>query len=162
MGDNPLFYFCKFFLSQGVVYFCNNYFVSLFYRIVVPSKVSNRKLMLDLDFCAETDFYCPPFWAVFTPEKLKNSDKIHAWSLYMYATFISFDFSHLSKLSASKQFVFPDCSVFDRFCLLFCIRSFTVFVWISLLHKALVAKANVQKLWDWLYHYRIWEFLIMH
>jgi len=31
-----------------------------------------------------------------------------------------------------------------------------------LLHKALVAVANVQKLWDWLYHYRIWEFLIMH
>jgi hypothetical protein len=66
----------------------------------------------------------------------------------MYATFIILGQIHLSNLSASKKFVIPDCSVFDRFCLLFCIRSFTVFVWISLLHKALVAVANVQKLWD--------------
>jgi hypothetical protein len=49
------------FLSQGVVYFCSNAFVSLFYRIVVLSKVSNRKVMLDLDFCAGTDFCCPLF-----------------------------------------------------------------------------------------------------
>ena len=66
----------------------------------------------------------------------------------MYATFIKLDLFHLSNLSASKKFVFTDCSVFDRFCLLFCIRSFTMFKWISLLHKALVAVANVQKLWE--------------
>ena len=145
MGDNPWFYFCNFLFLWVVefAYFCNNSFVSLFYCIVVPSKASNRKLMLDLDFCAETDFCCPPFWPVRTPEKSKNSEKLQAWSSYMYATFISFDFSHLSNLSASKKFVFPDCSVFDRFCLLFCILSFTVFEWISLLHKISVAVANV-------------------
>ena len=164
MGDNPSFYFLSFYfiLSQDVVYFCSNSFVSLFYCIVVPSKASNRKLMLDLDFCAVTDFCCPPFWAVRTPEKSKNSETIQAWSSYMYATFISFDFSHLSNLSASKKFVFPDCSVFDRFCLLICILSFTVFEWISLLHKISVAVANVQKCWRWLCHHRTCEFLIMH
>ena len=136
--------------------------VSLFYCIVVPSKASSWKLMLDLDFCAETDFCCPRFWALFTAEKLKNSEKNHASSSYMYATFISLDFSHLSNLSASKKFVFTDCSVFDRFCLLFRILSFTVFEWISLLHKISVAVANVQKCWRWLCHYRTCEFLIMH
>ena len=138
MGDNPSFLFAVifvFFESRSFCYFCSNSFVSLFYRNVVPSKVSNRKLMLDLDFCAETDFCCPPFWAVCTPEKSKNSEKFQAWSSYMYAAFINLDLSHLSNLSASKKFVFPDCSIFDRFCLLFCIRSFTVFVWISLLQK---------------------------
>ena len=61
----------------------------------------------------------------------------------MYATFISFEFSDLSKLSASKKFVFTDCSVFDRFCHLFCIGSFAVFEWIFLFHKIPVAVANV-------------------
>ena len=62
----------------------------------------------------------------------------------MHATFISFEFSDLSKLSASKKFVFTDWSVFDRFCHLFCIGSFAVFEWIFLFHKIPVAVANVQ------------------
>ena len=113
MGDNPPFLFLSiyFILSQDVSYFCNNSFVSLFSCNVVPSKVSSRKLMLDLDFCTGTDFCCPPFWSVCTPEKSQNSEKIQAWSSDMYATFISFKFSDLSKLSASKKFVFTDCSV---------------------------------------------------
>ena len=44
----------------------------------------------------------------------------------MYATFISFEFFHLSKLSAPARFVFTDCSVFDRFCLLFRIAAFAM------------------------------------
>src|SRR5215203_2758189 len=44
----------------------------------------------------------------------------------MYATFISFEFFHLSKLSAPAKFVFTDCSVFDRFCLLFRIAAFAM------------------------------------
>ena len=164
MGDNPLFLISAilFYWVKELSYFCNNSFVSLFYCIVVPSKASNRKLMLDLDLCTVIDFFCPPFWAVCTLVKSKNSETIQAWSSYMYTTFISFQFSDLSNLSASKKFVFTDCSVFDRFCLLFCILSFTVFEWISLLHKTSVAVANVQKCWRWLCHYRTCEFFIMH
>ena len=137
MGDNPCFYLCNFSFIWvlELAYFCNNSFVSLFYCIVVPSKVFSRKLILDLDFCTGTDFCCPRFWALFTAEKLKNYEKNHEWSSDMYATFISFKFSDLSKLSASKKFVFTDCSGFDIFCLLFCILSFTVFEWFPLLHK---------------------------
>src|SRR5215217_8128852 len=42
----------------------------------------------------------------------------------MYATFISFEFFRLSKSGAILKFVFTDCSVFDRFCLLFRIAAF--------------------------------------
>ena len=66
--------FLQFFLSQGVVYFCNNPFVSLFYRIVVPSIASNRKMMLDLDFCAGTDFCCSPFYFCKITETLFKSE----------------------------------------------------------------------------------------
>ena len=44
----------------------------------------------------------------------------------MYATFISFEFFHLSKLSAQSRCIFTDCSVFDRFCLLFRIAAFAM------------------------------------
>jgi len=44
----------------------------------------------------------------------------------MYATFISFEFFRLSKLSAPAKFVFTDCSVFHRFCLLFRIAAFAM------------------------------------
>ena len=122
-----------FFLSQGVVYFCNNFFVSLFYRIVVPSIASNRKMMLDLDFCAGTDFCCSPFYFCKITEKLFKSANFCAWSSDMYAFFISFEFFDLSNVSASKKFVFADCSVLDILCLLFCILSFTSVEWNSFL-----------------------------
>ena len=63
----------------------------------------------------------------------------------MYATFVSSGFSDLSNVSASKKFVFTDYSGFDRFCLLFCILYFTMLGGLYLLHKTLVAVANVEK-----------------
>ena len=139
MGDNPSFLFAVIFaflfvLSQGACYFCSNSFVSLFYCIVVPSKVFYWKLMQDFDFCAVTDFWLSRIWAFLPVENSKNSTKNHASSWDMYETFINLDLFHLSNLSVSNKFVFTDYSVFDRFCLSFCIASFTMFDWISLLH----------------------------
>ena len=39
---------------------------------VVPSEASNRRLILDLDFCAETDFYLSRIWAVFSVGNSEN------------------------------------------------------------------------------------------
>ena len=65
----------------------------------------------------------------------------------MSETFISSEFLDLSGVSASKKFVFADCSVLDRLCLLFCILSFTsvgwTFFWVEELHITSVAVANV-------------------
>ena len=67
----------------------------------------------------------------------------------MYASFVSSKFFDLTNVSASKKFVFADCSVLDRLCHLFCILSFTSVGWNSFfflveeLHVTSVAVANV-------------------
>ena len=51
---------------------------------------------------------------------------------------------------------------FDRFCLFFCILSFAVFLWFSLLQKASVPVANVPKCWLCLCPCWTCEFFIIH
>ena len=53
-------------------------------------------LILDLDFCAETDFYLSRIWAGFYVGSSEKSANLRACSSDMYATFISFEFSDLS------------------------------------------------------------------
>ena len=77
----------------------------------MPSEASNRRLILDLDFCAETDFYLSWIWAVFSVEKSEKYANLRACSSDMYATFIQFEHFHLSKSGASIKFVFTNCSV---------------------------------------------------
>ena len=89
------------YLCLGSCYYCSNLSLSLFYCNVVPSEASNRRLILDLDFCAETDFYLSRIWAVFSVEKSEKYANLRACSSDMYATFISFEFSDLSNGSTS-------------------------------------------------------------
>ena len=83
------------------------YFIALLCQ--VKSLIVN--LILDLDCCAETDFYLSRICVELSVEESNKSSNLRAWSSDMYATFISFEFFHLSMLSASKKFIFTDCSV---------------------------------------------------
>ena len=94
-----------------VVYYCSNLSLSLFYCIVVPSKVFDSKPILDLDYCAGTDFLLSRIWAVVSVEKSKKSANLRAWSSDMYATFIQFGYFHLSKSCAYLKFLFTNYSV---------------------------------------------------
>ena len=148
MGDNPLFYFCNFSFIwvKELAYFCNYSFVSLFYRIVVPSKVLYWKVdarfgFLRSDrFLAVTDLslsHCRKF------QKFWKTSRIflrYVRNFHYFRSDPSEQFKCLEKIRHSRLFCFW------QVCLLVCIRSFTVFVWISLLHKASVAVANVQRL----------------
>ena len=89
----------------------------------MPSEASNRRLILDLDFCAETDFYLSRIWAVFSVEKSEKYANLRACSSDIYATFISFEFSDLSNGSISLKFVFTGCSVLADSVSVFCIVS---------------------------------------
>ena len=42
------------------------------YCIVVPSKVFDRRLILDLDYCAETDFLLSRIWVKFSVGNSEN------------------------------------------------------------------------------------------
>ena len=109
MGDNPCVYFITanfvLYLSLGSCYYCSNRSLSYFIALLCQVKSLLARLILDLDYCAETDFCLSRIWAGFS---VGNSEKS---SSDMYATFIQFEHFHLSKLSASVKFVFTDCSV---------------------------------------------------
>ena len=72
---------------------------------------------------------------------------VDAQFLEMYAYFVSSTFFDMSHLIASKQFVFADCSGFDRFCLLLAFSLLQVLCgilfWVEELHLRLVTVANV-------------------
>ena len=123
MGDNPCVYFATILLCFGSCYYCSNLSLSLFYCNVVPSDASNRRLMLDLDFCAETDFYLSRIWAGFSVGNSEKSANLRVRYSDMYATFVSFEFSDLSNGSTSLKFVFTGCSVLADSVSVFCIVS---------------------------------------
>ena len=77
----------------------------------MPSDASNGRLMLDLDFCAETDFYLSRIWAGLSVSNSEKPANLRACSSDMYATFVSFEFSDLSNGSILLKFVFTGCSV---------------------------------------------------
>ena len=68
------------------------YFIALLCQV----KSLIIRLILDLDFCAETDFYLSRIWAVFSVGNSEKYANLRACSSDMYATFISFEFSDLS------------------------------------------------------------------
>ena len=66
----------------------------------------------------------------------------------MSETFITSEFLDLSVVSASKKFVFADCSVLDRLCLFIFAFSLLlvlseILFWVEELHITSVAVANV-------------------
>ena len=113
MGDNPWFYYSTFvlYLSLGSCYYCSNLSLTLFIALLCQVKSLIVRLILDLDYCAETDFCLSRIWAVFSVGNSQKSANLRVWSSDIYATFIQFVNFHLSKFSASKKFVFTDCSV---------------------------------------------------
>ena len=110
MGDNLSFYYSTFvlYLSLGSCYYCSNLSLSCF---LCQVKSLIAKSILDLDYCAETDFLLSRIWAGIPVGNSEKYANLRAWSSDMYATFIQFEHFHLSKLSAPEKFVFPDCSV---------------------------------------------------
>ena len=113
MGDNPLFYFCTLFyiwVLEVVTTVATSpylYFIALLCQV----KSLIVKSILDLDYCAKTDFLLSRNWAAPAVENLEKSANLRAWSSDMYATFIKFEHFHLSKSGAPKKSVFTDCSV---------------------------------------------------
>ena len=87
--------------------------LSLSYFVALLCEVKSLivRFILDLDYCAETDFLLSRIWVKFSVGNSENSANLREWSSDMYATFIQFENFHLSKYGASKKFVFMDCSV---------------------------------------------------
>ena len=102
-----LFYICVLEVFITVATSPYLYFIELLCQV----KSLIVRLILDLDYCTETDFLLSRNWAAPSVGNSEKSANLRAWSSDMYATFISFEFFHLSKLSASEKFVFTDCSV---------------------------------------------------
>ena len=125
MGDNPLFYFCTFVLdlSLGSCYYCSNSPYLYFIALLCQVKSLIVGLILDLDYCAETDFCLSRIWAEFSVGNSEKSANFFVCSSDRYATFISFEFSDLSNGSTFFKFVFTGCSVLADSVSVFCIVS---------------------------------------
>ena len=67
------------------------------------------------------------------------------WSSDVYATFVISKFFYLSHGSASKKFIFTDCSVLIDSAFSFAFSLLLFSVWFSLLHKIAVAVVDVPK-----------------
>ena len=113
MGDNPCFYYSTLFyiwVLEVVTTVATSpylYFIALLCQV----KSVIVKSILDLDYCAETDFLLSQIWAGFSVGNSEKSANLRAWSSDMYATFIQFEHFHLSKSGASINFVNTNCSV---------------------------------------------------
>ena len=83
-----------------------------------------------------------------------------AWSLYVYETSIYLAILDLSHGSASKKFVFTECSVLTDSAFSFAFSLLLFSVWFSSLHKVSVAVVDVPKCCLCLCHGWTWEFLI--
>ena len=128
MGDNPLFYFCTLFYIWvlEVVYYCSNLSLSLFFCIVVPSKVFDSKantrfgLLRRNRFLAVTNLsssLCTRFIKIFqfTCVILRYVRNFHSiWAFSSEQVWCHF------KIRLYELFCF------DRFCLLFRIACFAM------------------------------------
>ena len=95
-----LFQFFLCFLSQGVLFTSVATPLYLYFiAFVVPSKVL-------MEVSARFGFLCRTYFSVshFVRHAQERSS-------YVYATFVQLEFFDLSNRSASKKFVFTDCSV---------------------------------------------------
>ena len=134
MGDNPSFYFqyLCFYLSQEVCLLLQQ-LLCIFIFLAMLCQVRS----LVESFCQiwisaqETDLCLSPLNSPFIPEATKCFEIFCAESSYMYATFYSSVIFDLSNYSASKKFVFTECSDFDRFCL-FIVHCFFCDVYVDL------------------------------
>ena len=104
---STLFYICVLEVVTTVATSPYLYFIALLCQV----KSLIARLILDLDFCAETDFYLSRIWNFFSVEKSEKYANLRAWSSDMYATFIQFEHFHLSKSGAILKFVNTNCSV---------------------------------------------------
>ena len=108
---------CLFYYSTFVLYLslgsCLLLYQPLLIFIALLCQVKSLivMLILDLDYCAETDFCLSRIWAEFSVGNSEKSANLRAWSSDMYATSIQFGHFHLSKSGATLKFVFTDCSV---------------------------------------------------
>ena len=108
--------------------------------------------MPDLDFCAGTNFFYPPFNSPRLGKKSKQSDNVCVWSSDVYVTFVILKFFDLSHGSASKHFIFTDCSVLTDSAFSFAFSLLLFSMWFSFLHKVSVAVVDVPKCWLCLCH----------
>ena len=95
------------------------YFIALLCQV----KSLIVRLILDLNYCAETDFLLSRIWEGLSVGNSEKSANLRACSSDMYATFISFEFSDLSNGSIYLKFVFTGCSVLADSVSVFCIVS---------------------------------------
>ena len=158
-----MFYSCYFsfsFESRSLVTSVTTPFYLYFIAFGVPSKVL-VEVGAKFGFLRRNRFFVHQL-ICHAQKTIRNDLIFFSWSLYVYETLIILAIFNLSHGSASKQFVFTDCSILTDSAFSFAFSLLQFFVWFSLLEKALVAVANVPKCWLCLCHCWTWEFLIMH
>ena len=159
------FYSSYFSLSQGALFTAVATPLYLYLiAFVVPSKVlievSTRFWFLHKNRFSVSQTFPSPFFLSRPGNNSKWSEIFYAWSLYVYETLIVLAIFDLSHGSASKKFVFTDCSVVTDSVFSFAFSILLFSVWFSLLHKFSVTVVYVSKCWVCLCQGLTWEFLI--
>ena len=141
-----------FFLSQEVLFTAVETPLYLYFiAFVVPSKVL-IEVSARFGFLHKNRFFVrqtisSPFFPSRPGKNSQWSEIFCVWSLYVYETLIIQAIFDLSNGSASKKFVFTDCSVLTDSAFSFAFSILLFSMWFSLLHKFPVAVVYVPKFW---------------
>ena len=129
MGDNPCFYYSTLFLFcvLEVVYYCSKLSLSQFSVLLCQVKSLIVRFILDLDYCAETDFFAVTNLGKILCRYLRKLCQFTCVILRYVRNFHSIWAFSSEQVWCHFKIRLYELFCFDRLCLLFRIACFDMF-----------------------------------